>query len=323
MDEGLVFDIGFHNGNDTAHYLARGFRVVAVEANPTLVAAGQERFADAIKSGRLTLLGVGISRQPGEQDFYVNDGNSEWSSFLPSFGQRGSHFTTIRVPTMTFASLIAAHGVPFYAKIDVEGADWDCLNDLPAGPPRYVSVEAHRLEYLAVLYAKGYRRFKIVNQTGHAGFPSGSSGPISDTIVDWENLETVAYDWLHMELKRPERSSLADGWYDFSIGSARRPRARQRRRQDADDLSPPKGKIASAVGGAPARAPARDRSDRRHPPEDISPEGMIIRPVHPRTQNRSSAGRREPPCRIRSRSLWPDSARRRSDRSARRFPARS
>src|SRR5262249_48378305 len=128
MDEGLVFDIGFHNGNDTAHYLARGFRVVAVEANPALVAAGEARFADAIESGRLTLLGVGISREPGEQDFFVNQGNSEWSSFLPSFGQRGTSFTTIRVPTATFASLMAAHGVPFYAKIDVEGADWDCLN---------------------------------------------------------------------------------------------------------------------------------------------------------------------------------------------------
>lgn len=215
MDESLVFDIGFHNGNDTAHYLDRGFRVVAVEANPLLVVAGRARFADPIRSGRLTLLGVGVAKEAGERDFFVNEQNSEWSSFYPSFGQRGGGFTTIRVPTMPLSRLIAEHGVPFFAKIDVEGADWHCLNDLPADPPRYVSVEAHRLEYLAVLYAKGYRRFKIVNQTTHVGFPSGASGPMSDTISDWECLETVAYDWLHMELKRPERSSLREGWYDF------------------------------------------------------------------------------------------------------------
>jgi len=33
----LIFDIGFNNGDDTAHDLERGFSVVAVEANPLLV----------------------------------------------------------------------------------------------------------------------------------------------------------------------------------------------------------------------------------------------------------------------------------------------
>ena len=44
----LIFDIGFNNGDDTAHYLTRGFEVLAVEANPELVEAGRKRFADAI-----------------------------------------------------------------------------------------------------------------------------------------------------------------------------------------------------------------------------------------------------------------------------------
>lgn len=214
-DDRLVFDIGFHNGNDTAHYLSRGFRVVAVEANPAFVAEGRRRFAEEIQAGRLELVGMGISKEAGEADFFINTGNSEWSSFVPSFGQRGGSFSVVRVPTITMGALIKRFGVPYYAKIDIEGADWHCLNDLPSNPPRYVSVEAHRLEYLAVLYAKGYRRFKIVNQRTHLGFAPGSSGPISDTITDWECLETVAYDWLHVELGKPERSSLQWGWYDF------------------------------------------------------------------------------------------------------------
>jgi len=37
----LVFDIGMHNGDDTAYYLARGYRVVAVEANPSMCATAQ------------------------------------------------------------------------------------------------------------------------------------------------------------------------------------------------------------------------------------------------------------------------------------------
>jgi FkbM family methyltransferase len=213
----LVFDIGLHNGSDTAHYLDRGFDVVAVEANPTLAEDGRKRFADAIRSGRLMLIEAGIAKEAGRRlDFYINETDSEWSSLLPSLGQRGGKYSTISVPTITMAELLRRYGTPYYMKIDVEGADWFCLNDIAAdNPPQYVSVEAHRLEYLAVLYAKGYRRFKLVNQTTHIGFVWGSSGPISDAITDWECLETVAYDWLHMALGKAERSSLYDGWFDF------------------------------------------------------------------------------------------------------------
>jgi hypothetical protein len=41
----LVLDVGMHNGDDTAYYLASGYDVVAVEANPTLCASARDRFA--------------------------------------------------------------------------------------------------------------------------------------------------------------------------------------------------------------------------------------------------------------------------------------
>ena len=34
----LIYDIGLHRGEDTAYYVARGFNVIAIEANPDLVA---------------------------------------------------------------------------------------------------------------------------------------------------------------------------------------------------------------------------------------------------------------------------------------------
>jgi FkbM family methyltransferase len=208
---GLVFDIGFNNGDDTAHYLARGFRVVAVEANPDLVKAGQARFADAIKDGRLELIGAALSETSGGNvPFYVNafDGRS---SCIPEAGMLGGSFHVISVPTVTIGDLFARFGTPYYLKVDIEGNDWFCLRDLPEAP-QYISVEAHRLEYLAVLYVRGYRQFKIVNQAEFAGM---SSGPVSDTITDWESLETVAYDYLHVRLGRERRSSLGNGWFDF------------------------------------------------------------------------------------------------------------
>jgi hypothetical protein len=45
-----------NNGDDTAYYLSRGFRTVAIEANPELVKYAKARFARKIASGRLIIL---------------------------------------------------------------------------------------------------------------------------------------------------------------------------------------------------------------------------------------------------------------------------
>ena len=35
--ENLIFDIGFHKGEDTLFYLLKGYRVIAVDADPDLI----------------------------------------------------------------------------------------------------------------------------------------------------------------------------------------------------------------------------------------------------------------------------------------------
>jgi FkbM family methyltransferase len=213
----LVFDIGFHNGDDTEHYLARGFNVVAVEANPELAEAGRRRFADAIGAGKLRLLNVGIAQEVGQSEFYLNRSRDVWSSFVPDIGRAGGKFSVVSIPTTTLSTLQREFGTPYYLKIDIDGHEWICLRDL-SDTPQYVSVEAAHLEYLAFLWSKGYRQFKVVNQMDHhagTGFRPGSSGPVSDTIAEWDTLETAAYDYLHVQLGRPARSSLGYGWYDF------------------------------------------------------------------------------------------------------------
>ena len=61
IDSGLVFDVGANTGEDTAAFLARGLRVVAVEANPKLCADMRARFADEISDGRLVVVDKAIS----------------------------------------------------------------------------------------------------------------------------------------------------------------------------------------------------------------------------------------------------------------------
>lgn len=241
MDPQLIYDVGMHNGDDTAYYLFRGYRVVAVEASPILVARARARFADAIAQGRLTLLNAGIADSPGSATFWINARHSEWSSFDRDVASRdGSHSDAVVVPCTTFDRILAAHGVPFYLKIDIEGSDIHCLRALSPGDlPQFVSIEAHALDYLCILRGLGYRSFKIVNQRENWKirsipgwrFRPGSSGPFGDEAPGaWDDFEVVVYDWLHARLGYPRRSSLTDGWHDFHASLAARHGARGRAR---------------------------------------------------------------------------------------------
>ena len=52
----LVYDVGMHMGEDSDYYLKKGFKVVAFEANPDLLAHCKNRFSKEIQTGRLTIV---------------------------------------------------------------------------------------------------------------------------------------------------------------------------------------------------------------------------------------------------------------------------
>ena len=52
VDRSLIFDVGCNDGQDSDFYLKKGFRVVAVEANPALCEGLRRRFAQEIAEGR-------------------------------------------------------------------------------------------------------------------------------------------------------------------------------------------------------------------------------------------------------------------------------
>lgn len=164
----LVFDIGLHNGDDTAYYLARGYDVVAVEANPDFCMAAEERFAAEIAEGRLTILSVGIAKQAGELTFWVSE-RSEWSSFDKTGATRiGVGASPITVPTVRFSDLLNEYSQPFYVKIDIEGTDTDCIQDLERcrSLPTNISFEGHTeiADDIQLLAKLDYIRFKFIRQ---------------------------------------------------------------------------------------------------------------------------------------------------------------
>jgi FkbM family methyltransferase len=173
---GLVFDLGMNNGDDTAFYLASGSHVIAVEANPLLARQAEIRFAREIKAGLLQILNKGISSQEGEEDFWVCQTHSQFSSFNRESASRDdSPHYRVRVPTIRLQTLFRTYGVPSYLKIDIEGNELLCLDELvPGSMPKYVSLECdsfpgasgeeNGLRVLAKLRALGYRYFKFINQ---------------------------------------------------------------------------------------------------------------------------------------------------------------
>lgn len=170
----LIYDVGMHNGDDTAFYLHQGFRVIAIDANPQAVDAAKRRFRSEVASERLKILNFGIAETAGTGTFWICEGVSAWSSFYQKTASReGKKHYAIEVETRPFSDILDEHGVPFYLKIDIEGKDPLCIRDLVGRPlPPFISVEdknEHLSEMevppiLSLLHGAGYCRFKLISQ---------------------------------------------------------------------------------------------------------------------------------------------------------------
>ncbi len=177
MDGGLIYDVGVHVGEDTAFYLAKGFRVVGVEANPRLCEQIAERFPAEVASGRLTIVNAAVAEVPGPITFFVNP-TSIWGTTRREWADRNEQLLRsgpneeITVAGRNFRDIVAEHGVPYFLKIDIEGADMLCLESFLGADdiPAYVSIESDKdswegLEHeFDVLSKLGYQSFKVVPQ---------------------------------------------------------------------------------------------------------------------------------------------------------------
>jgi FkbM family methyltransferase len=181
-----IYDVGLHNGDDTAYYLQKGFKVLAIEANPLLVANAQRRFEREIIAGRLRLLPVGIAESEGTFSFWVNEENDTWSSFEKTLGCRnGTRCHELQIPCLPFSTILKEYGVPYYLKVDIEGKDYLCVASLKPGHlPKYISCElSHDEDIITRLHQVGYQRFKVLNQDSFT-----ASTPIFENEIGWRVL---------------------------------------------------------------------------------------------------------------------------------------
>jgi FkbM family methyltransferase len=137
----LVFDVGAHVGDRVAAFRRLGARVVALEPQP-----GPAR-ALRLLHGRdpgVTLVAAAASDREGEVVLHLNRANPTVSSASAGFiaaacgapGWEGQVWDDrLTVPATTLDRLVAAHGRPAFAKIDVEGFEDRVLAGLSAPLP--------------------------------------------------------------------------------------------------------------------------------------------------------------------------------------------
>ena len=174
----LIYDLGLHKGEDTDFYLAKGFRVIAFEADPDLVQACREKFSAELESGQLTIVEGAIVDQP-ESDtitFYKNKAVTVWGTIDPAWKDRNARMgwesIEITVPVVDFSACLEKYGIPYYIKIDIEGADRFSLQKLGEFEqrPDYVSIESSKISLseidieLDILDGLGYNQFKAAQQ---------------------------------------------------------------------------------------------------------------------------------------------------------------
>ena len=245
----LVFDLGAHRGLDTGFYLAKGFRVVAVEANPELARAMEGRFPEAVAEGRLRVEWAAVNDEERPVAFFVNHRHTGMSSLNPYRGKRGGGHR-VEVPGVRLRTLLSRHGVPYYLKVDLEGADDMALEDLACAPslPTWLSTEGGDADTIRLLSSLGYRRFALVDQgrvPRESGrllesegrplrwtFEKGASGPFGmDLEQDWQGMDETmerlqarrarrlgAIEAHSTDLEEALAAARSFSWYDLHAG---------------------------------------------------------------------------------------------------------
>ena len=163
-----IFDIGMFDASDTAYYLELGFRVVALEANPS---ARRARSASASVAGFVGA--AGLSQSHNIAGWIVGQILCSAQPILVQvfiFGGRVEHKRpagSLTVLGATIGELLHEYGIPRFIKVDIEGADRYCILPLTESTrPAYLSFEVGEDFEELLNHAEniGYCAFKIINQ---------------------------------------------------------------------------------------------------------------------------------------------------------------
>lgn len=236
----IIVDVGAHNGDDTEFYLRKGFKCIAIEANPELCEYITKRCYPFIQEGKLLVKNIAIANQKGNLSFFISANNSELSSiFIDRLNRinRSTTFKKIEVTSERLDSLLSDFYQNIYhIKIDIEGADNIAIKSLMFfdRKPPFLSFEynphlnslAECIDNLSFLQEIGYLQFKIISQGGGSRLPLLPYPPLEGKYLDIKftgnmsgpfGLELPG-NWLNIKdciVEVKKISSKLEGWFDI------------------------------------------------------------------------------------------------------------
>ena len=190
----LVFDIGAHVGDRVASFRRLGARVVAIEPQPALHRTLRLLFG---RDAQVTLVPSAVGRTPGTARMRINTANPTVSTLSEDFiaasrdavGWQGESWpNSVEVPVTTLDALIAAHGMPAFAKLDIEGFEAEALGGLSQAVP------ALSFEFTTIQRPVALACIERCAALGYTEFNAALGE--SQSLGEWRSASAIA-DWLN------------------------------------------------------------------------------------------------------------------------------
>lgn len=136
----LIFDIGANDGHKSVAFAFFAKKIIACEPDPHNLKVLHNRFR---RSTIIIIEPFALNDQSGTVELYIHKPGSALNTINPYFKKllekddltrwnEPIQFSgqVISVPCTTLDTLITAHGIPDFIKIDVEGNEWKVLSGL-------------------------------------------------------------------------------------------------------------------------------------------------------------------------------------------------